>query len=132
MASPVYKDGLIYTIDNQKCRLHIIEAKTGEVLTVNRVVDKATKTATIESGIRIEGLARAQYTYASPVASERNVFFFDDAGHAAILELGRKYKLVRVNKIEDGLVGTPFFFKDRIILRGPRTVYCIGEKHNGK
>ena len=34
MASPVYRDGLIYTIESQKCRLHIIDAKTGEVLTV--------------------------------------------------------------------------------------------------
>jgi outer membrane protein assembly factor BamB len=132
MASPVYRDGLIYTIDNQQCRLHIIDAKTGEVLTANRVVDEATKAVTPQSGIRIEGLARAQYVYASPVASERNVFFFDDAGNTALIELGRKYKLLRVNKLEDGLVGTPFFFQDRIIIRGTRAVYCIRDKNNGK
>ena len=27
--SPVYQDGLIYTIENQKGRLHVIDAKTG-------------------------------------------------------------------------------------------------------
>ena len=118
MASPVYRDGLIYTIESQKCRLHVIDAKTGEVLTVTRVVDEATKAEKIEPGLKIEGLAPAQYAYASPVAAEKNVFFFDDAGNTAVLELGREYKLVRVNKLEDGLVGTPFFIKDKIIIRG--------------
>ena len=129
MASPVYRDGLLYTIENQKCRLHVIDAKTGKVLTVTRVVDEATKAEKIEPGVKIEGLAPAQYAYASPVAAEKNVFFFDDAGNTAVLELGRKYRLVRVNKLEDGLVGTPFFIKDKIIIRGSKTVYCIGEKH---
>jgi outer membrane protein assembly factor BamB len=122
MASPVYRDGLIYTIENQKCRLHILDAKTGEVLTV-------TRGETVEPGLKIEGLAPGKYAYASPAASEKNVFFFDDAGNTAVLELGRKYKPVRVNKLEDALIGTPFFIKDRIILRGTNTVYCVGAKH---
>ena len=128
MASPVYRDGLIYTIE-KRCRLHIIEAKTGRVFTVSRVVDEATRSEKIESGTKIEGLAPARYVYASPVAAERNVFFFDDAGNAAVLEPGRQYKLVRINRIDDGFSGTPFFFKDKIIIRGSRTIYCIGAKH---
>jgi outer membrane protein assembly factor BamB len=132
MASPVYRDGLLYTIENKKYRLHIIDAKTGQLLTVTRRVDDATGAETIEPGTKIEGLAPALYTYASPVASEKHVFFCDDAGHTAVLELGRKYRTVRVNKLEDGLVGTPFFIKDRIILRGTTTVYCVGEKHQGE
>jgi outer membrane protein assembly factor BamB len=132
MASPVYRDGLLYTIENKKCRLHILDAKTGECLTVTRDVDEATKAVTMESGVKVAGLASAQFTYASPVASERNVFFFDDAGSTAVLELGRKYSPVRINKLEDGFVGTPFFLKDRIIIRGTKTVYCIGESPNGK
>jgi len=129
MASPVYRDGLIYTIESQKARLHILDAKTGEVLTVTRVVDEATKAEKIETGLKIEGLAPAKYAYASPAAAEKNVFFFDDAGSTAVLELGRKYRLVRVNKLEDGLVGTPFFIKDKIIIRDNTTVYCVAEKH---
>ncbi len=127
MASPVYRDGLIYTIE-KRCRLHIIDAKSGKVLTVSRGVDEATKTEKIESGTKIEGLAPAHYVYASPAVAERNVFFFDDAGHAAVLELGREYRLVRINTIDDGFSGTPFFFKDKIIIRGCRTVYCLGAK----
>jgi len=69
------------------------------------------------------------YVYASPVAAERHVFFFDDSGNTAVLELGRKYRLARVNKLEDGFGGTPFFIGDKIIIRGSETVYCIGEKH---
>jgi hypothetical protein len=129
MASPVYRDGLLYTVESQKCRLHIVDAKTGEVLTVSRVVDEETRAEKNEPGSRIEGLAPAKYVYASPVAADKNVFFFDDAGNTAVLERGRKYRLVRVNKLEDGFVGTPFFIKDKIIIRGSETVYCIGEKH---
>jgi outer membrane protein assembly factor BamB len=127
MASPVYRDGLLYTIESQKRRLHILDAKTGEVLTVTRVVHEGAEK--IEPGVKLEGLAPALYTYASPVATEKNVFFFDDAGNSAVLELGRKYKLVRVNKLEDACAGTPFFIKDKIIIRGSKTVYCVGEKH---
>jgi outer membrane protein assembly factor BamB len=129
MASPVYRDGLLYTIENKKCRLHTLDAKTGAVLTVSQVVDEDTNARTVGPGVKIDGLASALYTYASPVATAKNVFFFDDAGHTAVLELGRAYKPVRVNTLEGGLAGTPFFVKDRIIFRGTNTVYCVGAKH---
>lgn len=128
MASPIYRDGLLYTIESQKGRLHTIDAKTGEVLSVTRGADDATNAESIKPGLKIEGLAPAKFAYASPVAAGRNVFFFDDAGNTAVLKLGREYQLIRINKLEDSLIGTPFFFDDKIILRGNQTVYCIGEK----
>ncbi|MSR52381.1 MAG: hypothetical protein EXS09_03705 [Gemmataceae bacterium] len=128
MASPTIMDGLIYTIESQKARLHIIEAKTGKVRTTTKVVDEDNKAEKPESGLKIAGLTAAQYIYASPVATDKNVFFFDDAGNTAVLELGREHKLVRINKLEDGIVGTPFFVKDKIIFRGTKAVYCVGEK----
>jgi outer membrane protein assembly factor BamB len=127
MASPVYKDGLLYTLE-KRCRLHIVDAKTGRVLTASRVRDDAGKTDQLLSGVKIEGLAPAHYAYASPAAAEKTVFFFDDAGHAAVLEQGRTYKPVRINTLDDGFTGTPFFYQDKIIIRGIRTVYCIGAK----
>lgn len=125
MASPLIRDGLIYTIDSQKCRLHLIEAKSGKVLTTTQSIDKNTRAAKLETGTKIEGLKTARFTYASPAASERHIFFFDDAGNAAIFEVGRQRPLIRSNKLNDALVGTPFFVDDRIILRGNKTVYCI-------
>ena len=128
MASPIYKNGLIYTNDT-KCRLYIIDAKTGEVLSVTRQVDKKSLAEKFEPGVKIEGLASARFAYASPVATERNLFLFDDAGNAAVLGLGRKYQLIRVNQLADVLVGTPYFVDHKIIIRGNKTVYCLGEKH---
>ena len=128
MASPIYRDGLIYTIESQKSRLVLLDAKTGEVLSATREVDEATKAETIEPGQRIESLTRAQFAYASPIATEDNLYFFDDAGNAAVFELGREHKLTRINKLDGGFVGTPFFINDKIIIRGSETVYCIGEK----
>ena len=129
MASPIYRGGLLYSIESQKCRLVIIDAKTGDLLTSTRVVDDATKAEKIEPGVKIDGLARAKFAYASPAAADGRAFFFDDAGNAAVLELGREFKLARVNRLADGLVGTPFFCDDKIIVRGSKTLYCIGQKH---
>jgi outer membrane protein assembly factor BamB len=126
MASPVYRDGLFYTIENEKCRLHIIEAKTGKVLVNSPVVDDATQVEKIETGVKIEGLKPTHYAYASPVATAQNLFFFDDVGNTAVLELGREYKLVRINKLEDRSIGSPFFVGNKIIVRGNKAVYCIG------
>jgi outer membrane protein assembly factor BamB len=128
MASPIFRDGLLYTIEAQKCRLQILDAKTGEVLTHELVADAASPNGKIESGRKIDGLAQAKFAYASPVAAERNAYFFDDAGNTAVLELGREGKLAHVNRLKDSFVGTPFFVGDRIIIRGSETVYCIGEK----
>jgi outer membrane protein assembly factor BamB len=123
MASPAYKDGLLYTIDYQRCRPIIIDAKTGAVLTSQKGMDRK-----LELGIKIDGLAAAQHVYASPAVSANHVYFFDDAGHTAVLEVGRGRSLVRVNPLNEGLVGTPFFVNDKIIFRGTKTVYCVGEK----
>ncbi len=128
MASPVCRDGLIYTIENKMRRFYTIEAKTGEVLTATRVVDEESKAERLAPGVKIDALARARYAYASPAAAEKNVFFFDDAGNTAVLELGREYRFTRANKLDDALVGTPFFVDDKIIIRGSKTVYCIGKK----
>jgi hypothetical protein len=130
MASAVYRDGLLYTIENQKCLLHILDARTGAVLTSTRVLDEETTAPRLQPGVKIEGLAPARYAYASPTAAEKHVFFFDDAGSGAVLAPGRTYKLVRVNKLDDACIGTPFFIQDKIIIRGSQTVYCIGEKHS--
>src|SRR5262249_46789018 len=119
MASPLYRDGLLYTIESQKCRLITIEAKTGKIVEATR---------TEEPGLKIDGLAPAHHAYASPTADEKHLFFFDDAGNAAVIEHGRNPKVVRVNKLQDGVVGTPFFVNDRIIIRGSQAVYCVGEK----
>jgi outer membrane protein assembly factor BamB len=128
MASPAYRDGLLYTIENEKCRLHVIDAKTGRVLTTSPLVDESKKTEKTGTGVKIEGLKPTHYAYASPVASEKHLFFFDDTGNTAVLELGRAYKPVRINKLEDRTVGSPFFVDDRIIVRGNKAVYCIGAK----
>jgi hypothetical protein len=129
MASPSYKDGLIYTTENQRCILYVIDSKTGKILTLSKTLDETTKKEKTDPGIKIDGLNPAKYVYASPVLSEKYAYFFDDAGTTAVLELGPNYKPVGINKIDDALVGTPFFINDKIIIRGSETIYCIGGKN---
>ncbi|MFT5125853.1 MAG: outer membrane protein assembly factor BamB [Kiritimatiellia bacterium] len=122
MASPICRDGLLYTIEQERCLLHIIDAKTGEVLTTTLKPD-----GTHETGVKIAGLVSAQQTYASPAATGQHVYFFDDAGHAAVLKLGRSYRPVCLNTLDDALIGTPFFTGDTILIRGNKILYCIGK-----
>jgi outer membrane protein assembly factor BamB len=128
LASPAYRDGLLYTIEGRKCRVCVLDARTGKLLTTTPATDPATRAEVVEPGVRVGGLAAAQYAYASPVAAGGHVFFFDDAGHAAVLEPGRSLKVVRDNRLADGNCGTPFFVGDKIVVRGTKAVYCIGPK----
>jgi outer membrane protein assembly factor BamB len=123
MASPVYHDGLLYTTEGKKCRVCVIDAKTGKLLTTTPAAD-----GTAEPGIKVEGLAAAQYAYVSPVATRENVFYFDDGGNSVVLEPGGSPRPVRVNRLGEGICGTPFFVRDMIVIRGTRAVYCIAGK----
>jgi outer membrane protein assembly factor BamB len=127
MASPLIHDNLIYTIESQKSLLQTIVAKTGEVTLTTVEYNGATESR--KPGIKLEGLAPAKYVYASPVLAGSRVFFFDDAGNTSIIELYPSFHYLPPNKLEDACVGTPFFIRDKIIIRGTKTIYCIGEKH---
>lgn len=124
MASPTYYDGLIYTIESQKSRVHILDAKTGADVTGRNNEASASN----ESGAPVEGLARVQFTYASPVVTDRAIYFFDDSGNTAVLEQGRDHRVRRINKLDGGIVGTPFFIDDKIIFRTNDSVTCIGKQ----
>lgn len=128
MASPILKDGILYTIESKTCRVHRIDATTGESLMVTGTADadQNVQPAEVKPGLKIAGLVSAKFTYASPVATERNVFFFDDSGNTAVLEPGRALRLMRINRLGDAHVGTPFFVDNRIIIRGTRSVLCVG------
>jgi hypothetical protein len=128
MASPVYHDGLLYSIESRTSRLVVIDAKTGENLYRNRAADRTGQTGPAVPGTKIEGLASARYAYASPTAAGQNIFFFDDAGNTAVVEPGRQLRLAHLNRLDDALVGTPFFIDDKIIVRGSKTVCCIAAK----
>jgi hypothetical protein len=127
MASPLIRYNLIYTIESQKSLLQTIVAKTGEVTLTTVEYNGATESR--KPGIKLEGLAPAKYVYASPVLAGSRVFFFDDAGNTSIIELYPSFHYLPPNKLEDACVGTPFFIRDKIIIRGTKTIYCIGEKH---
>ena len=123
MASPAFHDGLIYTIESQKSRVHILDAKTGaEVTARNNEASSPT-----ETGAAVEGLTRVQFTYASPVATEQGIYFFDDSGNTIVVEPGRELRVKQVNKLPGGIVGTPFFVSDKIVFRTNDTVTCVGK-----
>ncbi len=126
MASPAFHDGLIYTIESQKSRIHVLDARTGAEVTAR----SSEASMATESGVPVEGLARVQFTYASPVATGRAIYFFDDSGNTVVLEPGQDLKVRRVNKLDGGIVGTPFFVGDKILFRTNDAVTCVGNQPN--
>ncbi len=127
MASPLLRDGLLYTIESQKCRLHLLDAATGADLSVSPGAVDSKDAGEAASGWKIDGLKPAHFAYASPVAASETLYFFDDAGNTVVLTPGREHKLIRVNKLDDSLIGTPFFKNQEIIFRGNESISCIGE-----
>jgi outer membrane protein assembly factor BamB len=124
LASPAYRNGLLYTTEGKTCRVCILDATTGELLTTTRAAGADRP----DAGVKVDGLAAAQYAYASPVATEKYIFVFDDGGRTAVLEPGRQPRVNHLNRLADGNCGTPFFVGDRIIIRGTKAVYFIGPK----
>ena len=99
-----FHGGCLYTVESKTCRLHILDAKTGEELEGNATVAAQPEAQSAEGGLKIDGLAIAQFAYASPVVTARNLFFFDDAGNTAVLKRPRD-RPAHVNKLDNALWG---------------------------
>src|SRR5438034_6552515 len=79
-------------------RSHILDAKTGKVLTVTRAVDEATKDEKIESGLKIEGLAPAYFAYARSEEHTSELQSHSDLVCRLLLEKKKKEKKRRRGK----------------------------------
>ena len=76
------------------------------------------------SAVRIEGLKNL---YASPVAVNGRVYIPSREGATAVVKDADEYELLAVNKLDDSIDASPVVVGDRLLLRGHRNLYCIGE-----
>jgi hypothetical protein len=73
---------------------------------------------------------------ASPALAGKYIYLMDNQGTTVIIEPGREYREVGVNRVEESLDGKsqpqnlacPFFEGRRSFYRTPGYLYCIGEK----
>jgi outer membrane protein assembly factor BamB len=98
--------GLVYAV-NQKGVFNAIDGKTGEIV----YEQKLKTTGTVYPSVAVAG---------------KYVFVGSEGGAIVVLETGREYKEVAVNKL-DKMRSSPVFIDTRMYLRGMKSLYCIGK-----
>ncbi|MGB0717654.1 MAG: PQQ-binding-like beta-propeller repeat protein, partial [Phycisphaerae bacterium] len=108
MASPVVTHGLMY-IPSGSGKLRVLDSKTGEEVFRAR-------------------LPQGKEIVASPWAGNGKVFILDEDGRTYVIQTGREFKLLHVNRIEDTFWSTPAIAGKDLLLRGVDALYCIRGK----
>lgn len=108
MASPVLDGRELYVLTDF---LNCHDAETGERLYKQR-------------------LPGAKTFAASPWIAGGKLFLLDEAGQTFVVETGRAFKLVRVNKLPEGDVfwSTPAIGGQSLLIRGVEHLYCIRDR----
>jgi outer membrane protein assembly factor BamB len=103
LATPVIKDGLIYTVDamrNMKC----IDAISGEEVWSHRL--------------------RNQYN-SSPVYANGNIYFSSTRGETTVIGAGRELNIISENILDGEIWATPAFLRNSILIRTDKHLYRI-------
>ncbi len=124
MGSPLLVDGLIYYICSGG-GLAVNDANTGQ-MAYSKILPMKPHTEYWAWG----GAA------ASPALAGKHIYLIDNQGTTVVIQPGREYKEVSVNRIEDSTDGRsqtqnlacPFFDGARLYYRTPAHLYCIGER----
>ena len=106
-SSPLLYRNCLYMLEQSRGIVRCFDATTGEMHYQERLPES--------SGFM-----------ASPWANDGKVFLLGDAGLASVLESGPEFKLIRANRLSDGIVwSSPAVVGDRLLIRGMRHLYCI-------
>lgn len=108
--SPVYHDGYLYWLNEQRGQIMCINAADG-------------KEAFAE---RINGAGRA---YASGVCADGKIYFLTDNATAFVIAAKPRYELIATNKLEDTsrTNASPIVDNGRLLIRTDKYLYCIGK-----
>ena len=107
LASPVLHDGLLYSVGG-KGILDVFDAQTGERVQRKRL-DLAS--GRVDASLAIAG---------------NLLFISNNLGLTLLLKPGRDYEEVSRNEL-DGFSSSPFFSAQRLYIRAPKHLYCLGQ-----
>jgi outer membrane protein assembly factor BamB len=93
---------------NDQCTAVCQEAKTGKVVWENR-------------------LPGGKQCFASPVLIDGKVYAVSDAGDVFVIEAKPEYKLLAKNPLREGVMATPAVSQGRMLVRGEKTLFCVGK-----
>ena len=105
-SSPILVDDLLY-FTNEGGMLTCIDAKSGDFVWQERL---------------------GGAFWASPVCADGRLYFFDNEGATTVGELGRTWKKLAANKLDDGCMGTPAVAGKSLFVRTKTHLYRIEKK----
>lgn len=113
--SPFVPSGIIvgdslYLVNDMQSVVTAYEAKTGQLLFQGRLGD-----------------ARREGFSASPVAVDGKIFFTNDDGETFVLEAGREFKLLHVNRLGEPTFASPALVDGRWYFRTASSLIAIGD-----
>jgi outer membrane protein assembly factor BamB len=110
VSSPVYRDGHLYWMNDQRGVAYCAKADTGEVVYEQR-------------------LDRAGQVYASALLAGGKVYYLTRDGVTYVLAAEPKFEQLAVNQLRDGTQfnGSPAVFENQLLIRSDKFLYRLGE-----
>jgi outer membrane protein assembly factor BamB len=105
-ASPLYLDGLVYTVKDGGL-LGILDRENGKPVSFER-------------------LPGTGAYYSSPVAGDGKVYLINEEGRLTVLQAGREGKVLATSDFDENVYATPALVGGRIYLRTAGHLYCFG------
>jgi outer membrane protein assembly factor BamB len=65
--------------------------------------------------------------FASPVLVDGKVYAATDGGEVFVFEAKPEFKLLAKNVLPEGVKATPAVSQGRILVRGEKTLFCVGK-----
>jgi len=81
-----------------------------------------------KSGVKYWSKEDGPGYYSSPVISDNKVYTFDTSGKMRVFEVAKEAKLIGEGNAGEKVTTTPAFADNRMYLRTPKFLYCIGKK----
>jgi outer membrane protein assembly factor BamB len=109
VSSPVYQDGHLYWMHEQRGTAYCAKADTGEIVYEKR-------------------LERAGQVYASALLADGRVYYLTRDGRTFVLAAKPEFEQLAVNDLRDGSLfnGSPAVDGDRLLIRSDKFLHCIG------
>ncbi len=111
VSSPVYRDGHLYWMHEQRGIAYCALAESGDVIYEQR-------------------LDRAGQVYASAVLAGDRVYYLTRSGRSFVVAAKPEFEQLAVNELRDGGVfnASPVVDNGRLLIRSDKYLYCIAEK----
>lgn len=105
-ASPLYSDGLIYTVKDGGF-LASLDARSGELVQRDRVPGSGNY-------------------YSSPVIGDGKIYLVNERGRLSVIQAGRSWRVLSSSDFAEDVYATPALADGRIYVRTTGHLYCFG------